>query len=616
MRSLFSGLGANTYFTLFQERDKDLYYTFKNNIVGGPSIIFNRYQEKDKTFIRGGKPCKRVWGADANALYLWALAQDMPCGYYVRRKAESNFKKEDYFNKASVEWLDYVAHRDGLDIQHAHNVGEKRIGRYVVDGFDTTNKTVYEFNGCYFHGHDCEMNTNDFNERVGVPMSVLFERTIERKHYLEDRGFTVVDIWECEYKQMRKTDKDLKLFRQNYIQGLDVRTTMTENEVLSKITEGEIFGVVECDIHVPEDKKDKFSEMCPIFKNVDIPFEAIDEHMQNFVEQNRLSKKPRRGLIGSMFGNKILLTTPLLRWYVKHGLKVTKVYEVIEYTPKNCFTGFADEVSNARREGDRDPSTAIIAETMKLHGNSGYGGTLTNKEKHLDVRYYNEANIARAVNDSHFRKLDIIDENFYEVSKTKKSISMNLPVQIGFFVYQYAKLRMLEFYYDFMDKFIDRSDFEYCEMDTDSAYVALSGESVDDLIKPELRAEYERVKFAWFPRDYNAEVSAFDKRTPGLFKTEFKGDGIIGLCSKMYFCFNESEAKFSCKGVNKYTNAINKDTYLRVLRTKATGAATNRGFRVRGSSVFTYTQVKNAFAYFYGKRKVLDDGVSTSYLDI
>ena len=87
---------------------------------------------------------------------------------------------------------------------------------------------------------------------------------------------------------------------------------------------------------------------------------------------------------------------------------------------------------------------------MKLHGNSGYGRTLTNKEKHLDIRYCNEANIGRVVNDSHFRKLDIIDEDLYEVSKTKKSISMNLPIQIGFFVYQYAKLRMLEFYYDFV----------------------------------------------------------------------------------------------------------------------------------------------------------------------
>ena len=33
---------------------------------------------------------------------------------------------------------------------------------------------------------------------------------------------------------------------------------------------------------------------------------------------------------------------------------------------------------------------------------------------------------------------------------------------------------MLRFYYDFMDKFVDRCNFEYCEMDTDSAYMALA----------------------------------------------------------------------------------------------------------------------------------------------
>ena len=100
-------------------------------------------------------------------------------------------------------------------------------------------------------------------------------------------------------------------------------------------------------------------------------------------------------------------------------------------------------------------------------------------------------------------------------------------MQIGFFVYQYAKLHMLSFYYDFMDKFLDRADFEYCEMDTDSAYVALSGDNIEALVRSELKEEYEREKFNWFPRDYNEEVKAFDKRTPGLFKTEFVGDGII-----------------------------------------------------------------------------------------
>jgi hypothetical protein len=55
MKNLFSGLDQNTFFSFFQERDKDLYYKFKENIVGGPSIIFHRYHEKDKTHIRGEK---------------------------------------------------------------------------------------------------------------------------------------------------------------------------------------------------------------------------------------------------------------------------------------------------------------------------------------------------------------------------------------------------------------------------------------------------------------------------------------------------------------------------------------------------------------------------------
>ena len=46
-KNIFSDLDQNTFFSLFQERDKDLYYTFKDNILGGPSIIFHRYHEKD-----------------------------------------------------------------------------------------------------------------------------------------------------------------------------------------------------------------------------------------------------------------------------------------------------------------------------------------------------------------------------------------------------------------------------------------------------------------------------------------------------------------------------------------------------------------------------------------
>ena len=59
---------------------------------------------------------------------------------------------------------------------------------------------------------------------------------------------------------------------------------------------------------------------------------------------------------------------------------------------------------------------------------------------------------------------------------------------------------MLQFYYDFLDKYIDRSDFEYCEMDIDSAYIAISGERVEDLVKSDMKDEFNDEKCNWFPR--------------------------------------------------------------------------------------------------------------------
>ena len=113
---------------------------------------------------------------------------------------------------------------------------------------------------------------------------------------------------------------------------------------------------------------------------------------------------------------------------------------------------------------------------------------------------------------------------------SKKTINLNLPIQVGFFVYQCAKLRMLQFYYDFFDKYLDRSDFQKCEMDTDSAYIAIAGDSVESLMKPELKAEFEADKCDWFPRNDMPEHKAYNKRIPGIFMVEWEGKKESWVC--------------------------------------------------------------------------------------
>ena len=56
---------------------------------------------------------------------------------------------------------------------------------------------------------------------------------------------------------------------------------------------------------------------------------------------------------------------------------------------------------------------------------------------------------------------------------------------------------MLEFYYDFLDKYFSRQDFELCYVDTDSFYPAISGDSLDDIVRPEMRQAYEADKKNW-----------------------------------------------------------------------------------------------------------------------
>ena len=118
-----------------------------------------------------------------------------------------------------------------------------------------------------------------------------------------------------------------------------------------------------------------------------------------------------------------------------------------------------------RRAGDLDPSKAIIADTMKFVGNSSYGKIITNKERHRQVKFCDDDVAPELINSPFFRELNTIDDDMYEVQSSKKKIKLGLPLQVGFLVYQYAKLRMLQFFYYCLDKYIDRSDFEFCKID-------------------------------------------------------------------------------------------------------------------------------------------------------
>ena len=103
---------------------------------------------------------------------------------------------------------------------------------------------------------------------------------------------------------------------------------------------------------------------------------------------------------------------------------------------------------------------------------------------------------------------------------------------------------MLELYYKFFTRFCDVNKFEELEIDTDSLYLALFEKKLDDCIRPEMRAEWQKLrsndcvdKFTtdavanFFPGTCCVKHKPHDKREPGLFREEFRCTEMFCLCS-------------------------------------------------------------------------------------
>ena len=307
--------------------------------------------------------------------------------------------------------------------------------------------------------------------------------------------------------------------------------------LVQSLKDGTWFGFAEVDIEIPEALRRKFEEMCPFFYNKEVPVEAVPKQMTDYLQRIGRTRGNGKKLVGALSAEKLLVYAPLLRWYVDHGAVNKAVHRTIDYQAGKIFPWFVEQVTAARRTGDVEKSKALLAEVFKLLGNSGYGKLIEALERQTNVIYTKEEKVVDgALRSAYFSDLEELGQA-YELESRKPRITIRRPFQIGIAVYQLAKLRMLEFYYDFLDRYFDRRDFELIQMDTDSNHMATSADSLEEIVRPELRTEFEATKKEWLAWD------KWSGRTPGLFKLECEGSRMIALCSKCYYIDKQGSEK-------------------------------------------------------------------------
>ena len=519
--------------------------------------------------------------------------------------------------------------------RHLWNTGkEVRIGNFRVDAYSASKNEIIEVSLCYWHSHEC------FPGLVRSPEQVArYEKTVARAQFIEEvTGIKVKLVWECQIPRHIKDGRPPVYLDLKKKAGKQI---MSQGELLALVKTGKFFGAVEVDIEVPDSLKEKFSELLSLFVTCEIPMtkEVIGEHMYKYVEEQHLSLKPRKQLVAGLKARQILLATPLLQWYLSKGLKVTRVYQAIEWNSQPCLQKFFESVAQDRRQASGDPTKEAHAAKQKLTANSAYGATLLNKLNYTHIHYMTENETLLKHNDPRFRLSSEIVGGLYEVQMAHKQVVHDVPKQVGFFVLMYAKLRMLEFYYDCLDYYLNREDYELIQMDMDSIYFAvsykLSNENLEShpllpLVKSGKIDEFRSTLYNfcddewepdfskhYFPRQCCQKHNVYDQKTPGLFKLEKSGVAITGLCSKTYclkFC--DSGEKSAVKGVNKSKLQHTYERMNQVLQSSETQEETNMGFRMDSRKMKMYEENKKAFNYLYLKRQVLPDGIHTKPLDL
>ena len=102
---------------------------------------------------------------------------------------------------AAQAWLDLQQKVNGINIVREYNF--KNIS---FDGFDKESKTVYEYLGCYHHGHGCSSRTID---------DVKLQKWEDRKALIQSY-FDLKFFWHCEVESLSSEDKSYLNQRKKY----------------------------------------------------------------------------------------------------------------------------------------------------------------------------------------------------------------------------------------------------------------------------------------------------------------------------------------------------------------------------------------------------------------
>ena len=249
---------------------------------------------------------------------------------------------------------------------------------------------------------------------------------------------------------------------------------------------------------------------------------------------------------------KYLIHYRMLKFYVRHGMVVQKIHEIISFKQSKWLESYISFNTQKRNKAKND----FEKDFFKLLVNAAFGKFLENVRNRLEleelIKKDNNKKIIDQQSKLTFNGIQKSSENYYSYTFKKNEVVMDKAIYVGFAILEVSRIHMEETYYDILQQYFGQENLQLHYVDTDGMILSMKTENIIKDFK-----NLEDI-FDFSNLDENHELfSNRNKKVIGKFKIETpKNIGIdefVCLRSKAYSskCKDKDENKNKIKGISK-----------------------------------------------------------------
>ena len=248
---------------------------------------------------------------------------------------------------------------------------------------------------------------------------------------------------------------------------------------------------------------------------------------------------------------KYLIHYRMLKVYVRHGMIVEKIHEIISFKQSKWLESYNSFNTHKRNKDKND----FEKDFFKLLVNAAFGNFSENFRNRLELELIKKDDIKKNFTRQSKSTFNGIQKSYKSCDSytiKRNQVIMDKAIYVGFSILELSKLHMYETYYDTLQPYFGQENLQLHYIDTDGKILSMK---TKDIIKDLKNLEDI---FDFSNLDENHELfSEKNKKVTGKFKIRTPKniwiDEFVCLRSKAYSfkCKDDTEDKNKIKGISK-----------------------------------------------------------------